>query len=128
MKYIMVARHYSTVQRKIAGIKTWWTEAGGLEVAHTAYQGSKWGEPRRLTVVRQKIQERPKATGKQLNLFQDDGMHGNYRYSCYTHLDYSAKIVWDMYKGRADCENRIKEIKQDYPKSSANHYHLLKAS
>jgi hypothetical protein len=113
--YIIVARHYSTIQRKIAGINSWWTESDGLEVAATTYQGTKWDNPRRLIVVRQEIKQRPKATGKQLKLFQDEGVYGNYRYSCHiTNLPYSAKVIWDMYKGRADCENRIKEVKQDF--------------
>jgi len=121
MNYIIVARHYSTIQRKIAGIKTWWTEADGLEVSHTTYQGTKWKSPRRLIVVRQLIKKRPKSTGKQLKLFKEDGVIGSYRYSCYiTNLDLPAKVIWDMYKGRADCENRIKEIKQDFGFGSFN--------
>ncbi len=121
INYIIVARHYSSIQRKIAGIKTWWTETNGLQVAETTYQGTKWEKPRRLIVVRQEIKQRPKATGKQLSLFQDEGIYGSYRYSCYiTDLKYSAKVVWDMYKGRADCENRIKEVKQDFGFDSFN--------
>lgn len=121
MDYIIVGRHYSTIQRKIAGIKTWWSESEGLDVGETTYQGADWEKPRRLVVVRQLINKRPKATGKQLKLFQEDGIIGNYRYSCYiTNLTYSAKVVWDMYKGRADCENRIKEIKQDFGFDSFN--------
>ena len=53
INYIIVARHYSSIQRKISGIKNWWTETDGLEVAETTYQGAKWEEPRRLIVVRQ---------------------------------------------------------------------------
>ncbi len=121
MDYIIVARHYSTIQRKLAGIKTWWSESEGLDVGDTTYQGADWERPRRLVVVRQLIKKRPKATGKQLKLFQEDGVIGCYRYSCYiTNLAYSAKVVWDMYKGRADCENRIKEIKQDFGFDSFN--------
>jgi len=121
MNYIIVARHYSTIQRKIAGIKTWWAEADGLEVAHTTYQGAKWESPRRLIVVRQLIKKRPNSTGKQLKLFKEDGVIGSYRYSCYiTNLNLPAKVIWDMYKGRADCENRIKEIKQDFGFGSFN--------
>jgi len=55
MKYIIVARHYGSIQRKIAGINKWWTESEGLEVAATTYQGAKWEKPRRLIVVRQLI-------------------------------------------------------------------------
>ena len=89
--------------------------ANGLQVTETTYQSDMWEKPRRLVVVRQQIEKRPKATGKQLKLFKEEGIYKNYRYSCYiTNLDLSAKLVWDMYRGRADCENRIKEIKEDF--------------
>jgi hypothetical protein len=121
MHYIIVARHYLTIQRKVAGLKTWWTEADGLQVSETTYQSDTWDKPRRLIVVRQQIQKRPKATGKQLSLFKDDFTYRDYRYSCYiTNLDFSAKVIWDMYKGRADCENRIKELKEDFGFSNFN--------
>ncbi|MDR0833438.1 MAG: transposase [Candidatus Symbiothrix sp.] len=38
-----------------------------------------------------------------------------YRYTCYvTTLKLSAADVWRLYRGRANCENRIKELKYDY--------------
>lgn len=121
LKYIIVAKHYGSIQRKIASMKTWWTQSDGLEVGETTYQSPLWEKPRRLVVVRQKIVTRPKATGKQLKLFKEDGIINQYRYSCYiTNLEFSAKVVWDMYKGRADCENRIKELKQDFGFESFN--------
>lgn len=121
INYIIVARHYSTIQRKVAGIKGWWTQADGLQIAETTYQSDQWEEPRRLIVVRQQIKKRPKATGKQLKLFKEEGIYHDYRYSCYiTNLDLSAKMIWSMYRGRADCENRIKELKQDFGFDSFN--------
>ena len=121
LNYIIVARHYKTIQRKVAGLKTWWTEADGLQLSETTYQSDTWKEPRRLIVVRQHIPKRPKATGKQLSLFKDDFNYRDYRYSCYiTDMDFSAKVIWDMYKGRADCENRIKELKEDFGFSNFN--------
>lgn len=115
IKYIIVARHYSTIQRRVAGIKNWWNLDDGLQIAETTYQSDLWEKSRRLIVVRQQIQKRPKATGKQLKLFKEDGIYENHRYSCYiTNLDFSARMIWDMYKGRAECENRIKELKYDF--------------
>ena len=115
IKYIIVARHYSTIQRKVAGIKNLWKLDDGLQIAETVYQSDMWKKPRRLIVVRQQIQKRPKATGKQLKLFKEEDIYQNYRYSCYiTNLDFSPQMVWNMYKGRADCENRIKELKADF--------------
>jgi DDE family transposase len=121
INYIIVARHYSTIQRKVAGLSRWWTLEDGLQVTETTYQSDTWERPRRLVVIRQQIKKRPKATGKQLKLFKEEGIYQNYRYSCYiTNLDLSAHMVWKMYRGRADCENRIKEIKEDFGFDSFN--------
>jgi len=121
IRYIIVARHYSTIQRKIAGLKDWWNISDGLQITETTYQSDLWERPRRMIVVRQQIEKRPKATGKQLKLFKDEGIYQNYRYSCYiTNLGLSAQMVWNTYKGRADCENRIKELKADFGFDSFN--------
>ena len=38
-----------------------------------------------------------------------------YRFSCYvTNLDLPLDQIWNIYNSRADCENRIKELKQDF--------------
>ncbi len=121
INYIIVARHYATIQRKVAGLKNWWRLEDGLQITETTYQSDQWNTPRRLVVVRQQIKKRPKATGKQLKLFKEEGIYENYRYSCFiTNLDLSAHMVWTMYRGRADCENRIKEIKEDFGFDSFN--------
>ncbi|MDA0196992.1 MAG: transposase [Bacteroidetes bacterium] len=72
INYIIVARHYSTIQRKVAALKDWWTLEDGLQITETTYQSDTWAEPRRLVVVRQQIKKRPKATGKQLKLFKEE--------------------------------------------------------
>lgn len=61
------------------------------------------------------------ATGRQLRLFAAQRIYKNYRYSCYiTSLDLSPHLVRDLYKKRADAENRIKEIKYDFGSGSFN--------
>ena len=66
----------------------------------------------------QEIEKRPDAAGKlvkQLCLFEDQSDFGKYRYSCFvTNLDLPMKVVYDTYRGRADSENRIKELKADF--------------
>jgi IS4 transposase len=72
-------------------------------------------------MLRQRIQDRPKATGKQLRLFQDSDIYNNYRYHCFiTNLTLSAQQIWNLYKERADAENRIKELKDDFGFDSFN--------
>ena len=89
-----------------------------MEIAETTYQAEHWDCPRRIVMVRQEVEKRPKAAGKQvrqLELFEDEQDFGKYRYSCFvTNLALPAKIVYDSYRGRADSENRIKELKYDF--------------
>lgn len=79
------------------------TEIPGVEI-----QECDWQRPgQRLIVIRQRIAERPEAGGKLL--FDLPG----YRYQALiTNLPRSvcALEAWRTYNGRADCENRIKEI------------------
>jgi hypothetical protein len=87
------------------------------------YQSPGWEKPRRLIIVRQQITLRPKATGKQLRLFVEGEIYNNYRYSCFvTNLTLPAKAVWDLHRNRADSENRIKELKEDFGIDSFNQH------
>lgn len=65
---------------------------------------------RRYIVIRKQIEDRPNAGGKLLF----DDMPG-YRYSCYvTNITLPVEQIWNIYNYRADCENRIKELKADF--------------
>jgi hypothetical protein len=114
-QYILSARLYHPFQRTIAQHKVWLKLDDGIEIAELEYQSEAWQISRRFIVVRQEKQERPQATGKQLSMFEEDEIIGNYRYSAYvTNLDLPARLVWNMYRGRADSENRINELKEDF--------------
>ncbi|MBK8848013.1 MAG: transposase [Bacteroidetes bacterium] len=66
-------------------------------------------------VIRQSFDLRPKATGKKLKLFDDKEYYEQYRYhTFYTNQTLPATQIWEQYKGRGDCENRIKELKDDF--------------
>ena len=72
-------------------------------------------------MVRQMISERPNATGKSLKLFEEEGIYNNYRYSCFiTNLTLPPLQIWHLYKQRANCENRIKELKYDFGADNFN--------
>jgi len=106
---------FSTIQRKIAVERTWLRLDYGIEIAEFQYQAQDWVKSRRMIVVRQKVSQRPQAVGKQLSLFEEDYELNGYQYTCYTTtLKLSAADVWRLYRGRANCENRIKELKYDY--------------
>jgi len=121
INYIVAARFYEPIQRIIAGNQVWTTLDEGIEISELQYKGQLWDKPRRMIVVRQKIEKRPKAAGKMLKLFQDEDYYRQYRYSAYiTNLTLSAADVWRLYRGRGDAENRIKELKYDFGFDSFN--------
>ncbi|UKJ08392.1 IS1380 family transposase [Solitalea lacus] len=119
--YIIAARQYKPIQQKLAAQQLWVKVTAGIEVAESTYQSPLWDQPRRLVMVRQQVSERPCATGKTLKLFEDEGIYKNYRYSCFvTDLTLPALQVWNLYRQRANCENRIKELKYDFGADSFN--------
>lgn len=118
LHYIIACRFNNRIKYSLTHQQAWTELAEGLDIAETVYQAEGWGEARRIVMVRQEIEKRPKAAGKvvkQLELFEDEAEYGKYRFSCYvTNLDLPARIVYDSYRGRADSENRIKELKADF--------------
>lgn len=121
INYIVAARFYEPIQRIIASNQVWTVLDDGIEISELQYQSPLWDNPRRMVVVRQKIQKRPKAAGKMLKLFADEEYYQQYRYSAYvTNLTLSAADVWRLYRGRGDAENRIKELKYDFGLDSFN--------
>ena len=53
--------------------------------------------------------------GKTLSLFADDPALQGWRYGAIlTDSSLPAVEAWRLYRGRADCENRIKELKTDF--------------
>lgn len=118
MHYIVACRFNNRIKYSLTHEKVWMEVADGLEISETSYQAESWDRPRRIIMVRQEIEKRPNAAGKQvrqLELFEDGNDFGKYRYSCLvTNLRLPAKIVYDSYRGRADSENRIKELKYDF--------------
>ncbi len=121
ISYLIACPMYVTIQRTIQSQKVWMKIDDGIEIAETMYQSPTWDKPRRLVMVRQKVSQRPKATGKVLRLFEDDEIINGYRHSCYiTNLTLPAAEVWRLYRNRATCENRIKELKYDYALDKIN--------
>jgi hypothetical protein len=121
MNYIIAARFTHPIQRLISMQDVWINVDEGIEICDKTYQGNEWDHPRRIVIIRQKIQQRPNSAGKQLSLFPEDELYRNYRYAAYfTNLRYGAIDVWRMYRSRGDAENRIKELKADFGAESFN--------
>lgn len=115
INYVIAGRMHQGIQFKVKQIKTWMAIGYGVWISETEYKAAKWDKARRVIVVRQSVEMRPKATGKKLKLFDDKEFYENYRYhTFYTNQDLPATQIWEQYKGRGDCENRIKELKYDF--------------
>ena len=121
VNYIIAARFYRPLKLAIAREKSYLRLDDGIEISDTMYQSPGWKKPRRMIIVRQEISVRPNSAGKQLRLFGEEEVYKNYRYSCFiTNLTLSAKMIWYAYRNRADAENRIKELKEDFGAGSFN--------
>lgn len=121
INYIVSVRFYKPIQRMISLRQNWLPIDKGIEICETTYQAEGWEHPRRLIVVRQKLEDRPTAVGKTLNIFEGTQDYNRHRYSAYvTDLALSPAEVWRLYRGRADSENCIKETKEDFGLESFN--------
>jgi len=112
LPYIIVARLTAVVRKLVVHqlpSTSWRTVARGIEVADLEVSLPNWKTlKRRFVCLRQEIAERPQASGRRLIACP------GYSYRVMvTSLPYAAEIVTRMYAGRADSENRIKELKQD---------------
>jgi hypothetical protein len=109
LKYIFVTRLTQKLQSLCHHQEEHWqaSEVPGLSVQEI--QREQPG--RRLIILRQRIEERPQAGGR--TLLELPG----YRFQALvTNLPQtvSAVAVWRRYKGRADLENRIKELGEQF--------------
>lgn len=112
--YIVAARLTQPLQRQIYQAGGWWALDSGIELTELRYRATGGKSERRLIVVRQSL-KRKSAPGKTLSLFADDPHIQGWRYGAFvTSLELPMAEVWRTYRGRADCENRIKELKADF--------------
>jgi hypothetical protein len=119
--YIVAVRFYIPIQKMISLEQNWVVIDDGIEICDTKYQSPEWDAPRRLVVVRQKIDKRPKAPGRMLSLFEGMPQYYSYRYSAFiTNMKLPAAEIWRLYRQRGDSENRIKELKEDFGFDSFN--------
>lgn len=109
LNYVIATRMYPNVKNAVGGLQDWVELSKGIELNEMKFEHEN-GKARRYILVKKRVEDRPKAAGKLLF----DDMPG-YRYSCYvTNMDLPLDQIWNIYNSRADCENRIKELKQDF--------------
>ena len=112
--YIISAKLTTALQQAIVEQCKWQDVTEGIQVSELRYQAKGWLQSQRLVVVRQHVR-RATAAGKTLSLFADDPDLQGWRYGAMvTDLTLPSVEVWRLYRGRADCENRIKELKADF--------------
>jgi hypothetical protein len=108
LSYIVVTRLQTTIKQRIAGLNDWVELDEQTSVSEFLYQAQGWSKARRVVVVRYRIKELAEA-GRLL--LEAPG----YAYSAYTtNLSLSPLQVRTLYLGRADSENRIRELLQDF--------------
>lgn len=132
INYVIALRQTQPVQRALVNAcvqgQGWWQlvddkgkPVEGIELTRLLYQAPNWSKPRWVTGIRQHVQRRDYPKGKTLSLFADDPVIGNYRFSALvSSMDLPAEVIWRTYRGRANCENRIKELKYDFAADSFN--------
>ena len=115
LTYIIAVRLIRPLQQKIYSLADWKQIAKGLAVTEFSFMHPSWGRERRYIVVRQNIIRRKKAMGKTLPLFANETDIRDYRYSAWiTNSDEPPYEVWTLCKPRANDENTIKELKEDF--------------
>jgi hypothetical protein len=112
LPYIIMARFTPVLRRLVLHRlpeMAWRRVSQGIDVAEVPVTLPSWGgQPRRMVCLRQELRERPQAAGRRL--IDCPG----YTYQLMvTSVPYAAELVCRMYAGRADSENRIKELKDD---------------
>ena len=114
LNYIITAKLYPTVQREIYAIEKWTQIEPRLFISEFKYQHPNWKTSWRYVVVKQSIQKRKKALGKQLKLFEMELETQAFRYGIWvTNMTEAPLNVWRTIRLRANDENTIKELKDD---------------
>jgi len=115
LTYIIAVRLMQPLQRQIYSLTKWREIARGLAVSEFSFMHPGRGKERRYIVVRQNITTRKKAMGKTLPLFAHELEIRDYRYIAWiTSSKEPPYEVWTMCKPRANDENTIKELKEDF--------------
>lgn len=91
LHYIIALRQNQPLQRALVNATGWWglheedgTPVEGIDLTRFTYQPAAWSQPRWVVGVRQHITQRAEPKGKTLNLFANDPVMGQWRFSALT--------------------------------------------
>ncbi|MDY6862075.1 MAG: transposase [Thermodesulfobacteriota bacterium] len=123
-KYIISVPMAQIIQRMIMSIKSWERVSKGIEVAEFRFKHTdpKWKKERKYVVVRQSVNKRKKALGKQGSLFKEEEDWKEYRMNVMVTNDEEGSPVeiWREYRTRAKDENGIKKLREEFGLRSFN--------
>jgi len=109
LSYVVTARFTYGVKRAVFSVSDWHELDEDTAVGETMFQAKSWSKSRRLVVIRQRNRKDDFVRGKEL--FDDKA----YLYQgLFTNRTEPPEFIWRFYRGRANMENRIRELKWDY--------------
>jgi uncharacterized membrane protein len=109
LHYAVAAKMDKRIQRSIVTAQNWVAVDESHDVTEISYQALSWDRPRRLIAIRERV--RPQKNNRGRTLFDITDYTFN---SIFTNTDLDPVEVWRFYNGRADSENRLKELKYDF--------------
>jgi hypothetical protein len=114
IRYIIADSVTKPLKQELLSIKNWVEPEKGIQLSEFYYQAHGWSKARRMIVVRQNTAICPKAVGK--ILFTDEQLGEALRYGAMVtdNTDFPPSQIWTMNRSRANAENRIKELKEDF--------------
>lgn len=115
VSYIVRAKMTDRLTQAILNLNEWHSNDDvekGCNYSELSYKAEGWDRSRRVIVVRKPRRDFDEG---QSYLYREDEHLARYEYKAYvTSTQSSAVIIHGLYNRRADCENRIKELKYDY--------------
>jgi len=109
LTYTIVARFTRGLKNLTAGVTTWRELEPGIEVSEVIFQAYGWKRARRVVLIRQRAKDRDFVRGREL--FDDPA----YLYQAIlTNRTDAPEEVWRFYRGHAEIETKIRELKWDY--------------
>ena len=109
LSYTIVGRFTKGLRNLVAQVIDWRELEAGIAVAEVMFQAHGWTRARRVVLVRQRTKERDFVRGREL--FDDRA----YAYQAIlTDRTDPPEEVWRFYRGHAEIENQIRELKWDY--------------
>jgi len=112
LRYIVVARLLQPLQRLLRQDLIWEaSEVPGTDVAQVWHKEINWPQPRRVILLRHRVEEKERPGGKKLV-----DCPGYLYQALVTNLPESVRpiAVWREYNGRAGCEEVIKQLDADF--------------